>query len=82
MSHYRETEVLYLEATLNETRDVYKLIHISYFDLACDIVLSGTNALPFKTKTLCLSEMVLHTYQTAECHKPEDINLNGHRHKR
>ena len=41
---------------------------------------SGTTVLPLKMKTLCLSAMVLHTYQTAECHKPEDNNMNGYHH--
>jgi hypothetical protein len=37
---------------------------------------SGTTVLTLKIKTLCLSAVVLHTYQTAECHKPEDNNMN------
>ena len=31
-------------------------------------------------KTLCLSALVLHTYQTAECHKPEDNKMNVYFH--
>jgi hypothetical protein len=76
----QETEVLNLESTFIAILDVYNLFHFSYFELGCDTLYSGTTVLPLKMKTLCLSAMVLHTYQTAECHKPEDNNWNGYQH--
>jgi hypothetical protein len=54
--------------------------HVLCFELDCDTLYSGTTVLPLKMKTLCLSAVVLHTYQTAECHYPEDNNLNGYHH--
>jgi len=74
----QETEVLNLEATFSAIHDVYKLFHFSYFELGCDTLYSGTTLLPLKMKTLCLSTVILHTYQTAECHKPEDNKMNGY----
>ena len=76
----QETEFHDLETTFIAIHDVYKLFHLSYFELGCDTLCSGTTVLPLKMKTLCLSAAVLHTYQTAECHKPEDNNLNGYHH--
>ena len=48
--------------------------------MGCDTLYSGTTVLPLKMKTLCLSTVVLHTYQTAECHKPEDNKMIGYHH--
>jgi hypothetical protein len=76
----QETEILNLEGTFVAIQDIYKLFQFSYFDLGCDTLYSGITVLPLKMKTLCLFTMVLHTYQTAECHKPEDNNLNGYHH--
>ena len=76
----QETEVLNLEATFSAIHDVYKLFHFSYFELGCDTLYSGTTVRTLKMKTLCLSTVVLHIYQTAECHKPEDNKINGYHH--
>jgi len=69
-----------LEATFSAIHDVYQPFHFSYFELGCDTLCSGTTVLPLKMKTLCLSTVVLHTYQTAECHKPEDNKMNSYNH--
>ena len=74
------TEVLNLESTFIAILVVYKLFHFSYFELGFDTLYSGITVLPLKMKTLFLSAMVLHTYQTAECHMPEDNNWNGYQH--
>jgi hypothetical protein len=76
----QETEFFKLEATFIAIHDVYKLFYFLYFNVGCDTLYSGTAMLPLNMKTLCLSAVVLHTYQTAGCHKPEDNNMNGYHH--